>query len=87
MTLKEAIQKDGQRNLYVKSSITILLGQSNITQKWSCFHNFSRMLLINELFLTFWASIKYAKAQFNSITFSRVVGSRTTTTITCTNKF
>ena len=31
MTLKEAIQKDGERHLYVKSAITILLGQSNIS--------------------------------------------------------
>ena len=36
----------------------------------SYFNNFGRMWLVNELVLTFWTPIKYAKAQFNLIILS-----------------
>ena len=42
-------------------------------KKCSYFLNFVNMKLVNKVFLIFWALIKYAKAQFNRISLSRVI--------------
>ena len=48
-------------------------------KKCSYFYNFGRIWLINELVLTFWAPIKYAKAQFNPKILSGLINIRPTT--------